>query len=272
MSIPRALMSILCAAALAGPAFAGPDGSRGASRSYSPPPERFTTPDGRIWERVPLRYVDARYIAARYVQGSPPLKVGDRTPWGAADHVENVAPGIDRADTPGHGGYRLSEARNADVDGYWRNHNGWYEEDSEWTIAAITHREAFSAADVKLAHESARAHNPDNYMRVVGRNPAKYGVTDYQPVGPGESPVLAARSFFAAHSRDVQRVWSGVSSDTHPGMVEATVSAVKKDGTRGEHKARVVLIPQADYDGLGGDTFHTIRKDAGYQPLGANAK
>jgi hypothetical protein len=103
-------------------------------------------------------------------------------------------------------------------------------------------------------------------MRVVGKNPAKYGVTDYRPVGPGESPVLDAKHFFAANAKDVERVWSGVLSDQHPDMVEASVSAVKADGTRGAHKARKVLIPKDEYDALH-TLFHTIPKNAGYTAI-----
>ena len=209
---------------------------------------------------------DARYALARYVEGYPTLKPGAHTPWGQADIVENIAPGIDRAVTPGHGGYKLSEERNREVAAEWRDSSAWYEEDSEWAIVAITHREAFSEEDVALAHKSSRAFRPEEYMRVVGKKPAKYGITDYQPIGPGESPVLDAKHFFATNAKDVERVWSGVLSDQHPGMVEASVSAVKVDGTRGAHKARRVLIPADEYDAL--DTlFHTIPKNAGYTTI-----
>lgn len=209
---------------------------------------------------------DARYTLARYREGFRSPKVGDSTPWGPADVVEHIAPGIDRAVTPGHGGYKLSEERNREVAAEWRDSSAWYEEDSEWAIVAITHREAFSDEDVAMAHKSSRAFRPEEYMRVVGKNPAKYGITDYQPVGPGESPILDVKHFFATNAKDVERVWSGVLSDEHPGMVEASVSAVKKDGSRGEHKARRVLIPKDEYDAL--DTlFHTIPKNAGYTTI-----
>jgi hypothetical protein len=209
---------------------------------------------------------DARYALARYREGYRSPRPGDATPWGPADIVEDIAPGIDRAVTPGHGGYKLSEERNREVAAEWRDSSAWYEEDSEWAIVAITHREAFSDEDVAMAHKSSRAFRPEKYMRVVGKNPAKYGITDYQTIGPGESPVLDVKHFFAANAKDVERVWSGVLSDEHPDMVEASVSPVKKDGTRGAHKARRVLIPKDEYDGL--DTlFHTIPKNAGYTTI-----
>jgi hypothetical protein len=59
--------------------------------------------------------------------GTTGISAGGRTPWGTADSVEDVAPGIVFASTPGHGGFKLSPERNAVVPDPLRNGNGWYE-------------------------------------------------------------------------------------------------------------------------------------------------
>lgn len=72
------------------------------------------------------------------------------TPWGAADTVTNVAPGIDCVTTPSHGGYRLSAEMNAQVPQAWRDASfgklgltGWYEEDCDWCMVAMAFPEHF---------------------------------------------------------------------------------------------------------------------------------
>lgn len=72
------------------------------------------------------------------------------TPWGHADHIEMVAEGVWFVSTPGHGGYRLSPERNAEVPVEGRRFAaawskgwfdgsaetvGWYEEDcAVWAV------------------------------------------------------------------------------------------------------------------------------------------
>lgn len=208
---------------------------------------------------------ELRANAARY--GSNNLREGSRTPWGTADGVTHVAPGIDSVFTPGHGGVKLSRERNKEVDPIWRSKSGWYEEDCEWAIAAITHREAYSKEHQRLAHQSARRWFPDEYEKVVGKDPARYGVTDYKPIAPGESNVRDEQVFFAANADKVQRVWSASYSKDHEGMTEVLVSDVTSTGTRAGN-ARTVLIPSDEYDKLG--NFRTIPKDAGYQTIKEN--
>jgi hypothetical protein len=58
-------------------------------------------------------------------------RVGMRTPWGRADHVDAVAPGVAAVSTPGHGGIKLDRARNAKVPHATRTKGGWYEEDCQ---------------------------------------------------------------------------------------------------------------------------------------------
>jgi hypothetical protein len=204
---------------------------------------------------------DDRYKMAKYAARFS-IHEGSRTPWGTADGVTHVAPGIASVFTPGHGGVKLSPERNKEVDPVWRNANGFYEEDCEWAVAAITHREAYSEEHQKYAHESARRWFPDEYEKVVGKNPAKYGVTDYKPIAPGESSIRDEKVFFAENHDKVQRIWSASYSKDHDGMTEVIVSDVTSTGAR-TGTPRTVLVPSHEYDGI--RTFHTIPKDADYQ-------
>lgn len=207
--------------------------------------------------------------AARYAARFS-IREGARTPWGTADNVSYLAPGIASVSTPGHGGVKLSPARNKDVDPAWRNSNGWYEEDCEWSITAITHPEAFSEEHRKYAHECARRWYPDEYEAVVGKNPAKYGVADYKPIAPGESLVRDEKVFFAENADKVQRAWSASYSKDHPGMTEVLVSDVTSTGMRGDNPTRTILVPSDEYEGLRGNNFRTFPKDAPYQVLREN--
>ena len=157
--------------------------------------------------------------------------------------------------------------RNKEVDPIWREGSGWYEEDCSWSVTAITHPEGFSEDHQRYAHECARRWFPDEYEAVVGKDPAKYGVTDYRPIAPGESLVRDEKVFFAANADKVQRAISASYSKEHPGMTEVLVSDVTSTGMR-TGTSRIVLIPSDEYSNLG--NFRTIPKDAQYQVVTEN--
>lgn len=67
------------------------------------------------------------------------------TPWGKPDDVADIGAGILRVDTPSHGGYYVPPALNALIPQAWREASfrrqgltGWYEEDSDWALVALT--------------------------------------------------------------------------------------------------------------------------------------
>lgn len=73
-----------------------------------------------------------------------------QTPWGLAQHVEQVAPGIRRVSTASHGGYHVSRDLLDRIPGQFRGGTsysppGWFEEDSDWLIVALSFPEHFSA-------------------------------------------------------------------------------------------------------------------------------
>lgn len=78
------------------------------------------------------------------------------TPWGYADTIKPVAPGLWFMSTPSHGGYKIStemlelmpaELRSIEP---WAGH-GWYEEDCDWAIIAAAWPTLFPADHVKIA-------------------------------------------------------------------------------------------------------------------------
>src|ERR1700733_7454301 len=80
------------------------------------------------------------------------------TPWGRSDRCTELAPGIVFASTPSHGGFRLHPEMNARVPAEWRDasfngngRSGWYEEDCDWSLVALTFPELFSNADLVAA-------------------------------------------------------------------------------------------------------------------------
>ncbi len=79
------------------------------------------------------------------------------TPWGHADHVADIGKGIKQVDTPSHGGYYVPcdvlktmkpEALKT-VAG-----RGWYEEDCDWCLVALSFPELFMDDSVEAARRT----------------------------------------------------------------------------------------------------------------------
>ena len=80
------------------------------------------------------------------------------TPWGRADHVADIGNGILRVDTPSHGGYFVPAQLNRLIPTSWRKATwnlqglaGWYEEDCDWALVAMTFPERFPAHAIDAA-------------------------------------------------------------------------------------------------------------------------
>lgn len=105
---------------------------------------------------------------------TPDVREGSRTPWGTAQFVEEIAPGIVSVSCAGHGGVKLSPERNREVHPAFRRSSGWYEEDCEWRAAAAAHPEAFARPDqdpddvYEDAKESLRNWYPDEFTEAFG--------------------------------------------------------------------------------------------------------
>lgn len=81
------------------------------------------------------------------------------TPWGPAQYVKEIIPGIWHVSTSSHGGYKLSRERQSEMDRampWMRSYAGdmWLEEDCDMPMAWIMWPEHFSPEQV---HAGARA-------------------------------------------------------------------------------------------------------------------
>lgn len=82
------------------------------------------------------------------------------TPWGYADTVEDIAPGIKFVSTPSHGGFILSDERKAQVPEHYREYaaswsKGWgdnyYEEDVAALAVLVTFPDVFDTDNIEDA-------------------------------------------------------------------------------------------------------------------------
>ncbi|WP_411373268.1 DUF7007 domain-containing protein [Arthrobacter sp. MPF02] len=212
----------------------------------------------------------ARTRAARYSLNH--LFEGSRTPWGKAQGTSMMAPGIDAVWTSGHGGIKLSPERAEEVDPAWREPADWYEQDCAWSKAAITHHQDLNPADVKNAHTTARRYYPDEYEAIVGKDPAKYGLTEFEPITGAESLVIREREFLVARAATHDKVTSVVRDpDGHPGMIAMTLADIPADGRMSDDvpiaNARTVLVPQEEWPPAGMEKL-TLPEDSSFEMAG----
>lgn len=86
-------------------------------------------------------------------------RLGDSSPWGTIDHVWDVAEGIVRVSTPGHGGYWLWPARMIQLRQQFplfKPFAGepWFEEDMDWCVVVLAFPEHFSEHSIWAAFDT----------------------------------------------------------------------------------------------------------------------
>ncbi|MFA7603338.1 MAG: hypothetical protein WCY29_10055 [Novosphingobium sp.] len=130
------------------------------------------------------------------------------TPWDISQTSEIFAEGVVFYSTASHGGFKLDDARSAEVPDALRCDNGWYEEDEDWSIVAVTFPALFTTLERRHADRTVRNAWPDYWESVHGRE-----------LAPGESWAKDRRLFLEAHAQD-WIVVAAITSKEHPGMVE----------------------------------------------------
>ena len=85
-----------------------------------------------------------------------------RTPWGQSNFEEELVDGIVWYSTPSHGGYHLDAGHSDTLRDRFPDHvpyagTGWYEEDQDWSVVALTWPELFTIKEVAAAVKTARA-------------------------------------------------------------------------------------------------------------------
>lgn len=88
------------------------------------------------------------------------------TPWGDAQFVKQIAPGITRVSASGDGGYHLSPGRIADMPDALRAINTrlghpWFEEDVDWCLVVLSFPDAFDPYKVFCALRTLRSRAAD---------------------------------------------------------------------------------------------------------------
>lgn len=101
------------------------------------------------------------------------------TPWGHADHVKVIAPGIMHVSTPSHGGLWLSQERTELLRKLFPTFNGyaglpWLEEDQDWAVDAVVFPQDFDVRSVYYACRTitglrlnSRPATGSHYMRPI---------------------------------------------------------------------------------------------------------
>lgn len=155
------------------------------------------------------------------------------TPWGGSQLATIYADGVVRHSTAGHGGFHLSCDRNALVDPSVRAHGGWYEEDAEWAIVAVTFPDLFTAYERRCADETMRNSWPVLWEKIHGR-----------ALCPGESWSRDRAEFDRIHAEHWV-VISAIQSSDHAGMTEVIATLGGRREAMGTE--RRYLIPQEEY-------------------------
>jgi hypothetical protein len=155
------------------------------------------------------------------------------TKWGPSQGATVYAEGVTLHSTAGHGGFKLSAERNRKVHPMLRSAGGWYEEDAEWAIVAITFPHLFTTFERRCAERTIKDSWPDAWETIFG--------TILQP---GESREKDRRAFEREHA-DHWVVVSAITSKQEKGFVEVVATAGGKRGPGTEE--RRFLVPSDEY-------------------------
>lgn len=166
-----------------------------------------------------------------------PARIHCTTPWGPSQGATIYAEGVVFHTTAGHGGFKLSAERNARVHPMLCRDSGFYEEDAEWAIVALTFPDLFTVFERRCADKTIRDCCADAWEAVFGR-----------VLVPGESMEKDRRAFEQQHA-DEWVVISALRSDHHPGMTEVIATR----GGRRDHgvEERRFLVPSLGYQAGG---------------------
>ena len=156
------------------------------------------------------------------------------TPWGPSQGATVFAEGVVCHSTAGHGGFHLATDRNAKVDRRLRRPAGWYEEDAEWAIVALTFPHLFTSFERRCAEQTVKDSWPDAWEAI-------FAIV----LAPGQSHEKDRRAFHARHAGD-WIVISAIRSEHHGRHVEVVATL---GGHRDrETEQRRYLVPSDEYE------------------------
>ncbi|HYH64393.1 MAG TPA: hypothetical protein VD866_06815 [Urbifossiella sp.] len=104
------------------------------------------------------------------------------TPWGVAQHVTEIAPGIVSYSTASHGGIHLSDERVAEMPAALQDFvpfggpqpgpGRWYEEDCDWSVVCLAFPQFFTESDAQAAHATLKGYRTAVYKAFVEGSPS----------------------------------------------------------------------------------------------------
>lgn len=204
----------------------------------------FYRHDGRVADEAAfrLRAIEtAEHMSELAALARVQTRITASTPWGGSQIATIYVEGIVSHSTSGHGGFHLSADRNHSVDASVRSLGGWYEEDCEWAIVALTFPDVFTGYERRCCEEIAKHTFPVFWEKLRGRR-----------LDPGESRSKDRSSFDRAHANE-WIVISAIASSHHAGMTEVVATM---GGKRGHSQVeRRFLVPDAEYSKRGGFGF-----------------
>jgi hypothetical protein len=168
-----------------------------------------------------------------------------RTPWGPAQSVEILAPGIGLVHTAGHGGIKCDRATNAAIPAVWRAANGWHEEDCACAIPFFFHATLLDLHAPAWLKESLTKYPALNTLKTTfwQTYEAFFNVT----LQPGESCTKDQDLFYQQHANDL--IGCSAFGDCFAGVPTGKVALVSKPGGyMGKSQIeRWFLVPQDEY-------------------------
>ena len=176
----------------------------------------------------------AEHAREKRARGRREVRSHANTPWGPSQGATVFAEGVVCRSTAGHGGFHLAADRNAKVDPRLRRPGGWYEEDAEWAIVALTFPHLFTGFERRSAEQTVKDSWPDAWEAIFGT-----------VLEPGQSHEKDRRAFRARHAGD-WIVLSAIRSEQHDGHVEVVATLGGNRGQRTEE--RRFLVPSAEYE------------------------
>ncbi|WP_425503401.1 DUF7007 domain-containing protein [Rhizobium oryzihabitans] len=179
-------------------------------------------------------------MGTRNLRSCPDAHDGEHALGRLADG-NDLCRGIVSYSTSGHGGFHLSHDRNHIVDSSVRSAGGWYEEDCEWAIVALTFPDVFTGYERRCAEEIAKHTFPAFWEKLRGRR-----------LEPGESRTKDRACFDLTHAND-WIVISAITSSQHAGMTE--VIATKGGKREFGQEERRFLVSDAEYSKRSGFGF-----------------
>lgn len=166
--------------------------------------------------------------------GRQNIRSSANTPWGPSQGATVYGEGVTCYSTSGHGGLHLSAERNRKIHPTLRAGSGWYEEDAEWAIVALSFPHLFTTFERWHADRTIKDSWPDAWEAIFGTI-----------LAPSESHTKDRRAFEAKHAADWVVV-SAITSKQQQGFVEVVATP---GGKRGPGTAeRRFLVPSAEYD------------------------